>query len=72
MNLVEQYKNRIAVSESVYSKTHNGEKMDSYKKVVLAKVLDNTNKFLNEAFDASIGTQRADMGEFKKFVAEFH
>lgn len=67
MNLVEQYKNRLAVSESVYSKTHNGEKMDSYKKVVLAKVLDNTNKFLNEAFDASIGTQRADMGEFKKF-----
>ena len=39
MNLLEQYKGRLSVSESVYSRTHNGEKMDNHKKLVIAKVL---------------------------------
>ena len=56
--LLEQYKNRIAVAESVYSKVHSGSKLDSNKKLTL----NNTAKFLNEAFDASSGTQRSDMG----------
>lgn len=67
MNLLEQYKGRLAVSESVYGRTHNGEKMDSHKKLVIAKVLDNTSKFLSEAFDAASGTQRSDLGLYKKF-----
>ena len=66
-NLLEQYRGRLAVSESVYSKTHNGEKMDNHRKLIIAKVLDNTSKFISEAFDAASGTQRSDLGLYKKF-----
>lgn len=68
MTLLEQYKGRLAVSESVYSRTHSGEKMDNHKKLVIAKVLDNTSKFMAEAFDAASGTQRSDLGLYKKFT----
>lgn len=67
MTLLEAYAKRLAVSESVYSKQHSGAKMSNHKKLTVAKVLENTNKFLNEAFSSAMGTQRADMGEFKKF-----
>lgn len=65
--LLEQYKGRLAVSESVFKKMHNGEGMDNNKKLVVATCLDNTNKFLKEAFDSSAATQRADLGDFKRF-----
>ena len=68
MNLLETYKKRLAVSESVYQKAHNGEKIDSRRKLATAKCLESLNKFMNEAFDQSVGTQRADMGRFKKFA----
>ena len=68
--LLETYKNRISVAESVYSKTHEGNKLDSNKKLTLATVLNNTTKFLNEAFDSSVGTQRSDMGAWKRFCLE--
>ena len=67
MNLLEAYSKRLAISESVYGRQHNGEKMDNNRKLTVAKVLSNTNNFLNEAFEQSVGTQRADMGLFKKF-----
>lgn len=66
-NLLEAYKNRLAISESVYGKAHMGEKMDSNKKLAVAKCLENTNSFLNEAFDSAAATQRSDMGLWKKF-----
>lgn len=66
-NLLENYKQRIQIAESVYGKAHAGSKMDNQKKLVLAKLLDNTNKFLREAIDSSAGTQRSDMGLFMKF-----
>lgn len=65
-NLVEAYKKRIQVAESVYGKTHLGEKMDNARKITLARCLKNTQDFLNEAFDASSATQRADLGLYKK------
>jgi hypothetical protein len=68
MTLLEQYKGRLAVSESVYNRTHSGEKMDNHKKLVIAKILDNTSKFISEAFDAASGTQRSDLGLYKKFT----
>ena len=68
MNLLETYKKRLAVSESVYQNAHNGEKIDSRRKLATAKCLESLNKFINEAFDQSVGTQRADMGLFKKFA----
>lgn len=66
-SLFEAYKNRLSVSESVYGKMHNGERMSNNRKLVTAKLLENTNRFLNEAFENSVGTQRSDMGMFKKF-----
>ena len=67
-SLFEAYKNRLAVANAVYSKAHNGESMSNNRKLVTAKVLENTNRFLNEAFENSVGTQRADMNMYKKFA----
>lgn len=66
-NLLEAYKQRLNISESVYSRAHNGEKMDNHRKLVIATVLKNTNAYLNEAFDSASGTQRTDMGNYKRF-----
>lgn len=68
MNLLESYAKRLNVSESVYSKAHDGESLSNEKKIAVARVLDNTSKFLNEAFTNSTGTQRADLGMYKKFA----
>jgi len=65
--LLEKYSKKINLAESVYSATHNGEKMDSIRKITVAKCLDNVSTFLNEAFESSMGTQRAAMGDYKKF-----
>lgn len=67
MNLLEKYKNRMSVAESVYRKS-NGTAMDMNRKLIIAKALENTEKFLNEAFDNSTGTQRSDMGMYKRFA----
>lgn len=64
--LLEAYAKRLSIAEGVYAKSHT-EAMPQSKKLVLAKVLDNTSKFLNEAFNNSVGTQRADLGAFKRF-----
>lgn len=67
MNLLEQYKDRLKVSESFYSKSHNGDKLDSRKQLMIAQCLKNTANFLQEAFDSSNGTQRVAMGDYKRF-----
>ena len=41
--LLEAYKNRLAISESVYAKSHNGEKMSKLKKITTARCLENLN-----------------------------
>lgn len=64
--LLEKYAPRLQVSESVYNKA-TGETMDNARKACVAMVLDNETKFLNEAFSNSVGTQRADLGAWKKF-----
>ena len=43
-NIVESYKNRLAISESVHQKSHNGAKMSAAKKLMVAAVLDNTSR----------------------------
>lgn len=67
-NLFEAYQKRLSVSEGYYSKMHNGEKMDNNRKLATAVCLNNLNKFLNESFENSVGTQRADLGLWKKFT----
>lgn len=61
--LLEKYSKKIQLAESVYSKMHNGESMDQMRKIAVAKCLDTTSKFLNEAFESSMGTQRSAMGD---------
>lgn len=65
--LLEAYKNRLAISEAVHQKSHNGAKMSADKKMLIASCLNNTSKFLNEAFESSAATQRSSLGDFKKF-----
>lgn len=67
-NLLESYSKRLTIAESVYSKAHDGAKMDNQRKLVTARCLHNVNAFMTEAFDNSVGTQRSDMGMFKKFA----
>ena len=67
MNLLETYSKRLNVSESVHAKAHGGEGLSNNKKMAIAMVLNNTNRFMNEAFSNSVGTQRADLGMWKKF-----
>lgn len=62
INLLEAYKNRLATADTVFSKTRFGAKMDTSRKVMVAKCLENANKLLNEGFANSVGTQKADMG----------
>ena len=66
-NLLESYKNRIALAENVHKKTHAGAGMSSQKKLMLATMLENTSKFMNEAFDTSAATQRSALGDYKRF-----
>lgn len=67
MNLLEQYKKRLDVSAQYYANLHGGAKLSDDRKFAVAMTLNNTAKFLNEAFSNSVGTQRADMGDFKRF-----
>lgn len=66
-NLLESYKNRLAISESVHQKSHNGAKMSAQKKLMIASVLNNTSKFMNEAFTSGDATQRGALGDYKRF-----
>lgn len=54
INLLEAYKNRLATADTVFSKTRFGAKMDTQRKIMVAKCLENTNKFLNEGFANSV------------------
>lgn len=61
-NLLEAYKTRLAVADKVHARAHNGQGLSESKKLAIAKTLSNTNKFLNEAFQNSVGTNRSDLG----------
>ena len=74
ISLTEAYKRRLAISESVYAKNHENSVMSVNLKETVAKVLDNTSAYIKfrmkESFSNSVGTQRADMGDFKKFTLD--
>lgn len=65
--LFEAYSGRLNIADQKYAAAHNGQKMSSQKKLLVAACLRNVDKFMNEAFNNSVGTQRADLGLFKKF-----
>jgi hypothetical protein len=68
MNLLETYQKRLAVSEGLFKNEHQGKPMSKQHKLFIAKCLENTDKFLTEAFNNSTGTQRSDFGMWKKFA----
>lgn len=70
MNLFENYKNRLAISEKYYAQKNGGAKMSNTKKMITAMCLDNTARYMNEAFKVAAGTQRADLGMYKSFVMD--
>ena len=74
ISLTEAYKKRLSICESVYAKTHENATMSVNLKETVAKVLSNTSEYikfrLKESFANSVGTQRADMGDFKKFTLD--
>ena len=75
ISLTEAYKKRLSICESVYAKTHENSAMSVNLKETVAKVLSNTSEYIKfrcmkESFGNSVGTQRADMGDFKKFTLD--
>lgn len=66
MNLLESYKGRLAVSEKYYAAQNEGSKLSNAKKMLVAQCLNNTAKYINEGFANSVGTQRSDLGLYKK------
>lgn len=60
--LFEAYKGRLAVADHSYAKMHGGARMDTMKKLTVATCLRNVDRFMNEAFSNSVGTQRSDLG----------
>lgn len=65
--LVEAYQKRLEISNKVYAAEHNGKTLSEGKQVLIATLLNNVNKRMNEAFVGSLATQRSSMGEWKKF-----
>lgn len=65
--LLEAYAKKLDVAEKVYANTHEGRTMSYSNKVATAVLLNNVNRCLTEAFENSVGTQRSDMGDYKKF-----
>ena len=63
--MLEAYSNRLAFADKVHMRTHQGQHLSESKKILIAKCLENTQRFINESM--STGTQRSDMGLFTKF-----
>ena len=59
--LVEAFAKPIAIAENYYKSKHNGEAMDSTRKLVLAASLNAVNKKLHESAAMGQFTQKSDM-----------
>lgn len=68
--LLESFKGRLAISEKYYAAQNNGSKLSNERKLNTAICLKNTANFINEAFTTASGTQRADLGAYKKFCLD--
>ena len=68
INLLEAYKSKLSLAESVYAKTHNGETAPMAVKLATAKSIQTVTKFLNENLASLGATQLGDMGAFKRAV----
>ena len=70
-NLLEAYAKPVAIAENYYKSKHNGESMDSTRKLVLVSTLRNVNKRLHEAMEMNQlqATQKVDMAYGAKGAA---
>lgn len=67
MTLLEAYADNVKLAEAVYRKKHN-DAMSVNMKTTVAKVLDNTDKFLKESIGGASATQRSDLGTNRRFA----
>ena len=55
-SVLSKFPKRATLAESLYKKSHDGEKMDVYRRVMLLTNLNNTQKFLNESLGFCIAS----------------
>lgn len=70
VSLVEAYAKRLNFANDVYKEEHQGKSLTENKKMIIAKVLNNTNRFLTESFGTAQGTQLSAIGDYKKFCLD--
>ena len=67
-NLLETYSRQLKVAEAYVAKNFEGKAMSSNTALTTAVLLDNTNRWITESLDSSIGAaNRGDLGAWKKF-----
>ena len=67
-NLLETYARQLKVAEAYVAKNFEGKTMNSNTALTTAVLLDNTNRWITESLNSSIGaTNRGDLGDWKKF-----
>lgn len=67
-NLLETYSRQLKVAEAYVAKNFEGKTMSSNTALTTAVLLDNTNRWITESLNNTIGaTNRGDLGDWKKF-----
>ena len=67
-NLLETYSRQLKVAEAYVAKNFEGKTMSSNTALTTAVLLDNTNRWITESLNSSIGaTNHGDLGAWKKF-----
>lgn len=67
-NLLETYSRQLKVAEAYVAKNFEGKSMSSNTALATAVLLDNTNRWITESLNNTIGaTSRSDLGDWKKF-----
>ena len=67
-NLLETYSRQLKVAEAYVAKNFEGKTMSSNTALTTAVLLDNTNRWITESLNNTIGAaSRGDLGDWKKF-----
>lgn len=67
-NLLETYSRQLKVAEAYVAKNFEGKQMSSNTALTTAVLLDNTNRWITESLNNTIGVgNRGDLGDWKKF-----
>lgn len=66
-NLLETYSRQLKVAEAYVAKNFDGRQVSANTALATAVLLDNTNRWMTEAYDATVATNRSEMGDWKKF-----